>query len=60
NQETFDTIQLLLRDVGDPADANVLSQQSKSQIEYALRTRLDDAMSKKKLREDRLLWPKTK
>ncbi|PKA26390.1 hypothetical protein [Leptospira levettii] len=60
NQETFDTIQLLLRDVGDPTDANGLSQQSKNQIEYALRTRLDDAMSKKKLREDRLLWPKNK
>ncbi|XDD45736.1 hypothetical protein AB3N60_13600 [Leptospira sp. WS39.C2] len=60
NKDTFDTIQLLLRETGDPIDVNVLSRQTKDQIEYALRMRLDGMMAKKKSREDRLLWPKTK
>ncbi|TGM57333.1 hypothetical protein EHQ91_00310 [Leptospira biflexa] len=60
NKEAFETIQLLLREMGDPNEATVLPSQTKNQIEYTLRMRLDDTMTKKKLREDRLLWPKTK
>ncbi|MGV3665126.1 MAG: hypothetical protein ACO1NV_03260 [Leptospira bouyouniensis] len=60
NKDTFESIQLLLRDGGDPIESTVLSAQTKDQIEYTLRMRNDEAMTKKKLREDRLLWPKSK
>ncbi|TGL67571.1 hypothetical protein [Leptospira jelokensis] len=60
NQNAFDSIELLLREAGDPIDVSSLSEQTKNQIEYILRTRLEEAMTKKKQREDRLLWPKNK
>lgn len=60
NQHAFDSIELLLREAGDPVDVSNLSEQTKHQIEYILRTRMEEVMTKKKQREDRLLWPKTK
>ncbi|WP_167880752.1 hypothetical protein [Leptospira yanagawae] len=60
NQNAFDSIELLLRETGDPMDVTNVSEQTKNQIEYILRTRLEDVMTKKKQREDRLLWPKNK
>lgn len=60
NKDAFDSIQLLLREAGDPVNVTSLSDQAKQQIEYTLRMRLEDAMNKKKLREDKLLWPKAK
>lgn len=60
NQNAFESIQLLLREAGDPTDSTLLSSQSKNQMEYVLRMRNEDVMMKKKQREDRLLWPKAK
>ncbi|MBM9591137.1 hypothetical protein JWG41_11810 [Leptospira sp. 201903075] len=60
NEKAYEAIQLLLRDLGNVSDANQLSSGSKDQIEFILRTRLSETMNKKKEREDKLLWPKTK
>lgn len=60
NEKPYEAIQLLLRDLGNISDADRLSSGSKDQIEFILRTRLSETMNKKKEREDKLLWPKSK
>ncbi|MCW7458436.1 hypothetical protein ND856_16095 [Leptospira bandrabouensis] len=58
NEKAFESIQLLLRDLGNVSDADRLPLQTKDQIELILRTRLSESMNRKKEREDKLLWPK--
>ncbi|GBF50783.1 hypothetical protein LPTSP4_23100 [Leptospira ryugenii] len=59
-KKAFETLSFVLKDGELRESSGNISDISKSRIDYVLKERLMEAMNQKKLREDRLLWPKSK